>query len=124
MTDYLANKIRDHVLRNVAYTSPTTVYLGLFTTATSEVGGGTEVSGGSYARLAITFSAGTLPGEAVQSAGLTFPAMPTATVVAVAIFDAASVGNMLIHGRLPRARSVTAGQPFILNSADLRVLLD
>jgi len=40
-TDYLEDKILKHVFTNVAYTSPTTVYVGLFTVAPTDVGGGT-----------------------------------------------------------------------------------
>jgi hypothetical protein len=56
-TDYLENKIIDHMLRNQAYTPPSTVYVALFTTATGDDGSGTEVSGGSYARQAVTLGA-------------------------------------------------------------------
>lgn len=123
MTDYTANKVRDHALRNIAWTSPTTVYLALFTTATAEDGSGTEVTGGSYARQAITFN-GTDPGLAIQAALVTFSGMPACTVVAAAIMDASSGGNMLFHGKLPRARAVSAGQEFPIQSGDLKILID
>ena len=124
MTNYLANAIRDHVLRNTAYTSPTTVYVALFTTATTEAGGGTEVTGGSYARQSITFAAGAINGQADQSGSITYTNMPAATVVAAALYDAVSAGNMLFHGRLPRQRVVASGASFTLNSGDLQVLID
>lgn len=124
MTNYLANELRDHVLRGAAYTSPAAVYVALFSSATTEAGGGTEVTGGSYARQAITFAAGALAGQADQSGSIAFAGMPTVTVVAAAIFDAATGGNMLFHGRLPRARSLTAGEAFNLNSGDFRILID
>jgi hypothetical protein len=124
MTDYLANKVRDHVLRNTSYTSPTTVYLALFTTAPTEAGGGTEVTGGSYARQAIAFNAGTLAGEAVQAAGETFTNMPSCTVVAVAVMDALTSGNMLDFASLPRQRVVPSGDSFTLDNGDFRVLFD
>ena len=124
MSDYLATKVRDHTLRNIAYTSPTTVYLACFTTATTEAGGGTEVTGGSYARVAIAFSAGVYAGLAEQSGSVAIANMPTCTVVSIALMDAASSGNMLFHARLPRQRSLTAGQSFDLNSGDFRVLVD
>ena len=57
MTDYLEGKLSDHTVRHVSYTSPTTVYLALFTSATDDTGGGTECTGGSYARQAAAFSA-------------------------------------------------------------------
>jgi len=123
MTDYLADALRDHVLRNTTYTSPATVYAALFSTATTEVGTGTEVTGGSYARQAVTFSAGTPAGQAIAG-GISFSSMPTVTVVALAIYDAASGGNMLFHGRLPSARAVVSGETYVLNSSDLRILID
>lgn len=124
MTDYLANKVRDHVLRNTSFTSPTTVYLALFTTPIEEDGTGTEVTGGSYARQAIAFDAGTLAGEAVQAAAETFTGMPSATVHSVAVFDAVTAGNMLIFGALPRQRTVSSGDAFTLDAGDLSVLFD
>ena len=124
MTDYLADALRDHVLINTSYTSPTTVYLALFTTATDETGGGTEVAGGSYARNAITFIAGALAGQGDQSGQITFADMPAATVVAMAVFDAVSAGNMLFHGRLPRQRDVAGAEDFVLNDGDLKILID
>ena len=124
MTDYLANVLRDHTLRNMAYTSPTTVYLALFTTATTEAGGGTEMTGGSYARQAITFDAGAIAGQADQAAVVAFTDCPAATVVAAAVMDALTVGNMLYHGRLPSQRTLVGGETFTLIAGDLKILID
>jgi len=124
LTDYLANALRDHVLRNTTYTSPTTVYVALFTTATTEAGGGTEVTGGSYARQAITFIAGATAGLAEQDGAISFTDMPASTVKAAAVMDALTGGNMLIHGRLPVEVNVAGGAPFSLLDADLKVLFD
>lgn len=57
MTNFLETELFDHVLRGASWTSPTTVYAALFTAAPGEAGGGTEVTGGSYIRKAITFGA-------------------------------------------------------------------
>jgi len=124
LTDYLSDAIRDHVLFNTAYTSPTTVYLALFTTATTEAGGGAEVTGGSYARQAISFVTGATAGLAIQDGAISFTAMPACTVKAAAVMDAVSGGNMLIHGRLPVAVDVVGGAAFGLDDADLKVLFD
>jgi hypothetical protein len=124
MTDYLANALRDHTLRNTAYTSPTTVYLALFTTATTEAGGGTEMTGGSYARQAITFDAGAIAGQADQATLITFTDCPAATVVAGAVMDALTAGNMLYHGRFPAQRALVGGEPFNLLAGDLKILID
>lgn len=60
ISTYLANKFLNHSLRNDAYTPPTTVYIALFTSITglsTNAPSGTEVSGGSYARIAMDFDA-------------------------------------------------------------------
>ena len=56
-SNFLENEILDHVLRNSSYTPPSTVYAALFTSNPDEDGSGTEVTGGSYARQAVTFGA-------------------------------------------------------------------
>jgi hypothetical protein len=106
-TDFLEDKIVNHVLRNTAYTQPTTVYVGLFTVMPADDGtGGTEVSGGSYARQSVTFGAPSPSGQTNNSSTITFP---TATadwatganrVVGFGIFDASSAGNLLYYGLL------------------------
>ncbi len=95
-SDYMENKILDHVFRNTAYTPPTAVYLGLYTAAPSDAGGGTEVSGGGYARQAITFGAAS-GGAISNTAAVQFTATGGSygTVTHVGIFDAATTGNLL-----------------------------
>jgi hypothetical protein len=120
MTDYLEDKLRDHVLRNIAFTSPATVYLALFTTATTDAGGGTEVVGGSYARQAVAFSAGAAgTGAAENTAVESFSNMPAATVTHAALFDASSGGNMLLHAPLTSPKTVGAGDVLTFAAGDL-----
>jgi hypothetical protein len=120
MTDYLRDKIRDHVLLNTPYTSPTTVYLAAYTTATTAAGGGTEVTGGSYARQACAFSAGAVgTGSATSTAGETFSNMPGVTVVNLALLDASTGGNMLLHGPMTAPKTVPVGEDFIVNAGDV-----
>lgn len=87
--------------------APATTYVALFTTApTSDAGtGGTEVSGGSYARVGITsstgwsaISGGATVAEQISNGGVVTFATPTAnwgTVVAVGLYDAVTSGNLL-----------------------------
>ena len=125
ITNYLANKLRDHTLANTAYTSPTTVYLALFTTPTTSAGGGTEVTGGTYARQVITFDDYGNDGYAEQDIDTVFTDMPTCTVTHVAIMDHISnATNMLLHGALPTQQSVTAADNLTLPSATVRFLFD
>ena len=95
-SDYLENAILNHVFRNSALTSPTNVYLALYTVAPTDAGGGTEVSGGGYARQAITFGAAS-GGAISNTAAVQFTASGAnfGTIVAVGIFDALSGGNLL-----------------------------
>lgn len=123
MTDYLQDKIRDHVLRNVSYTSPTTVYIALFTTATTGAGGGTEVTGGSYARQACAFTAGASgTGAADNTAAESFTNMPACTVTHLAIMDASTAGNMLLHGPLTASKVVAGGDTFTLLAGSIDVV--
>ena len=127
MSDYLENKLVDHIFRGVSFTAPTQLHVELYTAAPSDSGGGTVVSGGSYARAALAPSttnwastggattttnpsAGT--GGATSNNGvITFPA-PTAnwgTVTHFGIFDASSGGNLLIHGALTASKVINNG---------------
>lgn len=123
LSDYLENKLIDHVLRGQTFTAPTNVYVALFTGAPSDSGGGTEVSGGSYARVQVacslanfagTQSAGSTTassgtgGQTSNNAAVTFPA-PTAnwgSVTHFGIFDASSGGNLLFHAALTTPKTV------------------
>lgn len=126
MSDYLENKLVDLCLRGQAFTAPATLYISLHTSATTDAAGGTEVSGGSYARVAVTASlanfAGTQAaasttassgtGGATSNNGtITFPA-PTAswgTVSHFGIWDASSAGNLLFHGALATPKTINNG---------------
>lgn len=98
-SNYLEAKILDHVLRNTSYTSPTTVYAALMTAAPTDAGGGTEVTGGSYARQAITFAAAS-GGSIANSAAVNFTGLPAATITHIAVYDASTTGNLLYYGAL------------------------
>ena len=70
-SDYLENKVLGHVFGGTAYTAPTTLYVALYTVAPSDTGGGTEVSGGGYARQTSTFTvSGTNPTEATNASAI------------------------------------------------------
>lgn len=53
ISDYLETRLLDHVFRGDPFTSPTELFVGLYTAAPADSGGGTEVTGGSYARAQI-----------------------------------------------------------------------
>jgi len=99
-TDYLENKLLDHVLRNTTYTQPATVYSCLFTVLPSDSSAGTEVTQATsgYTRVASTFvTAGvTTAGRTVNSSAISFATVAggaTITVVGWGIIDTATFGS-------------------------------
>ena len=110
-SDYLENEILDHVLGGGDFTRPATVYLALFTVTPTDAGGGTEVTGGAYARVAVTNNATNFPaasgGSKSIGAQFDFPEATAnwGTVVALGIFDASTAGW---HSATLNAGTVTA----------------
>ncbi len=125
LTGYLEAALLNHVFRNTAYASPATVYVGLFTAAPGETGGGTEVSGGAYARQAATFGAPS-GGQVSNSADINFPVATAnwGTITHIAIFDAVTAGNMLVYGALSASKIIQTGDQFIIKAGSLTVSLD
>ena len=122
MSDFLELEVLDHVLGTGSYTMPTTVRIGLSTGSFGDDNSGTELTGNGYARQAITFAAAS-SGSAATNATVTFP---TATgswgsVGFWGIFDAASGGNLLVHGAFDSAKTIGTGDVFRINSGDLTV---
>ena len=124
-TDYLEDALLKHVFTNTAYTAPTTVYAALFTVAPSDTGGGTEVSGGAYARQSMAFSVSGTSTLATNSAAVEYPTATAdyGTVVAVGIFDAASSGNLLAYANLTTSKTVSTGDVFRFNAGDVDITL-
>lgn len=114
-SDYTENAVLNHLFRNVALTAPTTSRLALFTVAPTDTGGGTEVTGGGYARPAVTWGApsnGVIANTAAVS--LTASGAAFGTIVAVGFFDAATAGNLLAYAPIT---SATIGDGDTLNFA-------
>lgn len=136
MSDFLENKIIDFLFRAQALgvtgasaaagTGPTALFYGLLTAAPSDTGGGTEVTGGSYARVSVSSSlanyAGTQAaasttastgntGTTSNNGAITFPA-PTASwgvVTHFGVYDASTAGNLLFWGALTTSKTVNNG---------------
>jgi hypothetical protein len=128
LSDYLEAALLNHTFRNSAYSSPTTVYIGLFTSSPSDDGSGTEVSGGSYARQSVAFAAPTDATGAKQianSADITFPTATASwgTVGYIGYFDAVSSGNLLAHGALDSSRAVETNDQVKFEAGDLKIQL-
>lgn len=122
ISDYYENKILDHMFGNVAFTPPATVYCSLHSADPGETGAN-EISGGSYARQAISWAAAS-GGSKKNSADITFTNMPAATVTHVGIWDASTAGNFLAGGALTASKTVNAGDTFKIAANDLTLTLD
>jgi len=123
-TNYLETELLDHVFANNAFTSPSAVYVALFTAAPGEAGGGTEVSGGSYVRRQGSF---TVSGNtATTSAAIEYPTATASygTVTHIGIFDASSGGNMLAYAALTASKTIASGDVFRIPAGDIDITLD
>ena len=123
-SNYLENALINAVLRNTTYTSPATVYVSLYTTDPTDADSGTEVSGGSYARTAVTFGAPS-NGVSTNSADVTFPTCTVSwgTVSHIGIHDASTSGNLLFHTPLDTAKTIDSGDIFKIETGNLSVTL-
>lgn len=107
MSDYLETALINGVIRATTYTAPATVYLALFTSDPLDDGSGTEVSGGSYAREIIAFGAPT-DGVSTNSGIVTFTKATASwgVVSHFGIYDAVTVGNLLLHSIADTSKTV------------------
>ena len=134
LTNYLEDKIWNHVFGSTTYTKPTNWYVGLLTATPSDSAAGTEVSGGSYARQVCAFTVtGTGTALATNTSAITFP---TATadwgiVGWIGIYDAVSSGNLVAYQNLQKSdfsttttKTVNDGDIFKFNSSTIKITLD
>jgi len=124
MSNYLENALINATLRNTSYTSPATVYVGLYTTDPTDANTGTEVSGGSYARTAVTFGAPS-DGASLNDAAVEFPQATASwgTVAYIGILDAATSGNLMYHTALDTSKTIDTGDIFKIAIGSLSVTL-
>lgn len=123
LSDYVENKSIDLLLRAQAWTAPSTINVGLSTAACSDSSIGTEVTGGSYARVAVTASlanwAGTQSagstsassgtgGQTSNNAAVTFPT-PSAGWGTVTHFFLHDGTNLLVCQALTTSKTINSG---------------
>lgn len=122
MSDYLENKVLDHVLGTTAYTMPTTVYVGLSTASFADDNSGTELSGSGYARKSVTFDSAA-SGTTDNAAAVEFSAATGSwgSVSHFGLFDALTGGNLLIHGAFTTAKTIATGDILRIPAGDLDV---
>jgi hypothetical protein len=124
MSNFLEDALINATLRATTYTSVATVYVSLWTSDPTDAGSGTEVSGGSYARTAVTFGAPS-NGVTTNDADVTFPTATASwgTVGWIGINDAATAGNLLYHTALDTSKTIDSGDIFKISTGNLSVTL-
>jgi hypothetical protein len=136
-SNYLENKVLDHVLKygSAPYTGASTIYLALFNNTSGSAAANleagtltdeTSTSGTAYARQAVTFASAS-SGTSATSATVTF-ATATAnwgTITHVAVMDGgtAGSGNVLFYGAVTTSKTLETGDTFQVSSGNLTVSL-
>jgi hypothetical protein len=127
-TDHTENLVLTWLLTSGTATRPTAWFVGLFTAAPSDTGGGTEVTGNGYARVAtgtINVS-GTSPTNATNAAAIEFAAASGGNWGSIGwagIFDASTSGNLIAWAALSTARTINDGDVLRIPAGDLDVTL-
>jgi hypothetical protein len=139
-SDYLENNLIDFIFRGQSFAAPSTIYVGLSTSDCSDASVGTEVTGGSYARVAVTSSltnwAGTQgSGSTTASSGtaggtsnnnaITFPT-PSAnwgTVTHWFLSTASTGGNLLFCAALSSSKTINSGDTVSFAAGALTIVL-
>lgn len=129
MSDYLEQQIIDHLFRTATFAKPAAIFMALFTVDPTDSGGGTEVTGGAYAReevvqLDANWNAPGTTGLTDNVNDIVFTTASGAdwgTVTGMAIFDAVTGGNMLMWSALSANKVVNDGDTFKFSVGDLDV---
>jgi hypothetical protein len=132
-SNYLENKVLDHVLTATAYTAPGTRYLALFNNTSGNAATNLEsgtltdevtASGSAYLRKTVTFAAAS-GGTSATNATVTFDAATASwgSVTHVAVMDASTAGNVLFWGAVTTAKTIDTGDTFQVTSGNLTISL-
>jgi hypothetical protein len=132
-SNYLENKVLDHVLTATAYSAPATRYLALFTNTSGSAAANLEAgtltdevttSSSAYAREEVTFAAAS-GGSSASNATVTFDTATAnwGTITHVAVMDAATSGNVLFYGAVTTSKTIETGDTFQVSSGNLTISL-
>ena len=128
MSDFLEAALLNQLFRGTAYTAPGTGYVGLYTAVPNDTGGGTEVTGGGYARAPVTCNgtSWTAPGAAGTIGNANILVLGTATadwgtVVGAGYWNAVTAGTMLMWGTLTATKIVASADVFQFDAGALGI---
>lgn len=139
-SDYLEVQLVNHIFRTPAYSAPTTIYVGLFTSDPMDAAVGAEVDNlGTWTNYARQDAAdggskeagwdapGATDGTTQNSLVITFPAnngAASVTVTHIGIFDAITAGNLLFHAPLASSKTLLQGDVLSFGIGAITVTLD
>lgn len=132
LTNFLEEALIGHLFRGINYVAPATLYVGLLTAAPGDAGGGTEVAGNNYARVAVANSSAQW-NAAVGGNGTTantnvvnfpVPSPSWGVVTHFAVYDAAAAGNMLWYSALTLSKTINSGDTVSFPAGALTLQLD
>jgi len=126
MSDFVEDSILNLVLRGVAYTGGANIFAALYTTPTTDAGGGVEVVGGGYARASVTSFDPPASGQTSNSVSVSFntSTAPWGMVTHFALYDDVATGNLLYHGPITVPRAVNAGDTFVFPPGNITISHD
>ena len=124
-TDYLENKLVDHICGTTTYTKPTAIYVQLHTgtVPTSDIDGTLAIAGNATRKATGTMGASS-GGTATNSADMTWTTGEvdtTETYTHYTIWDAVTAGNCLMWSKFDSDISVTSGDQFTISAGNLSV---
>lgn len=128
-SNYLETEILEHIFKGIAIFTPlTNLYVALYTANPTDADSGTEVTGGSYARVAVAVGSGwTLTSNAVtNAAAIAFPQATAdwGTITHFGLRSASSGGNLLYHGALAVSKVIANGDTARFEAGELDVSED
>ncbi len=129
-SDYLENKILDHILGKVTYTAPDTVYIGLAAEVNDDGSISGEPTEASYARVAVTNNAINFPaasnGSKSNGTDIVFGEATGdwGTVNYAFIADADTGGNVLLYGGLTTPKTINSGDIVKFLTGNLTFTMD
>ena len=124
LTNAFETETLEWLFTTTGVTRPTAWFTALYTVAPTDSGGGTEVSGGAYARVTTVLS---VTGDTATNGSALEWATATGTwgtVLAVGIFDASTAGNLIAYGNLTTSKTITTGDVFRISTGNLDITLD
>ena len=118
-SNYLRSQVGDQWINGNTVAAPAALYIALYTDSLNAAGTGTEVTGGSYVRKAVSDDSFTDDGvggftlntqlEFVDATG------SWGTIQSLGIWDASTAGNLLVFDDLAATKTIESGDTFRFN---------